>query len=46
MDADIMCQGTLQLLLNIQFKDDEIAAVVPERIAIGGKKADALGVPS
>ncbi len=31
MDADIMCQGTLQPLLNIQFKDDEIAAVVPER---------------
>ncbi|MGC0124760.1 glycosyltransferase [Providencia sp. 2024EL-00811] len=47
MDADIMCQGTLQPLLNIQFKDDEIAAVVPERDRNWWqKRADALGVPS
>ncbi|WP_430442128.1 glycosyltransferase [Providencia huaxiensis] len=46
MDADIMCQGTLQPLLNIQFKDDEIAAVVPERDRNWWqKRADALGVP-
>ncbi|ENA0807100.1 glycosyltransferase, partial [Providencia rettgeri] len=47
MDADIMCQGTLQPLLNIPFKDDEIAAVVPERDSIWWqKRADALGIPS
>ncbi|GAB1437934.1 lipopolysaccharide 3-alpha-galactosyltransferase [Providencia sp.] len=47
MDADIMCQGSLQPILDIQFKDDEIAAVVPERDDTWWKKrASVLGVPS
>ncbi|CAK7072864.1 lipopolysaccharide 3-alpha-galactosyltransferase [Providencia sp.] len=47
MDADIMCQGSLQPLLSIQFTGDEIAAVVPERdMAWWEKRATALGVPS
>ncbi|WP_369309264.1 lipopolysaccharide 3-alpha-galactosyltransferase [Providencia rettgeri] len=47
MDADIMCQGSLKPLLDIQFEPNEIAAVVPERDSIWWqKRADALGVPS
>lgn len=47
MDADIMCQGSLKPLLDIQFEQDEIAAVVPERDKVWWqKRADALGIPS
>nr|WP_273804064.1 lipopolysaccharide 3-alpha-galactosyltransferase [Providencia rettgeri] len=47
MDADIMCQGSLRPLLDIQFEHNQIAAVVPERDSIWWKKrADALGIPS
>ncbi|HDN2511294.1 TPA: lipopolysaccharide 3-alpha-galactosyltransferase [Providencia rettgeri] len=47
MDADIMCQGPLKPLLDIQFEQDEIAAVVPERDKVWWqKRADALGIPS
>lgn len=47
MDADIVCQGSLSELLNIQFSSDEIAAVVPERGRDWWKKrANALHTPS
>lgn len=47
MDADIMCQGSLKPLLNIQFEYNQVAAVVPERDSVWWqKRADALGVPS
>ncbi|MTC55709.1 MULTISPECIES: lipopolysaccharide 3-alpha-galactosyltransferase [Providencia] len=47
MDADIMCQGSLKEILDIQFSHDEIAAVVPERDSEWWKKrANALGIPS
>lgn len=47
MDADIMCQGSLRPLLDIQFEYDQVAAVVPERDSVWWqKRADALGIPS
>lgn len=47
MDADIMCQGSLRPLLDIQFEHNQIAAVVPERDSVWWqKRADALGIPS
>ncbi|EPL9569845.1 lipopolysaccharide 3-alpha-galactosyltransferase [Providencia rettgeri] len=47
MDADIMCQGSLKPLLDIQFEHNQIAAVVPERDSVWWqKRADALGIPS
>ncbi|EMF4674187.1 lipopolysaccharide 3-alpha-galactosyltransferase [Providencia stuartii] len=47
MDADIICQGSLNELLDIKFSDDQVAAVVPERDAVWWqKRADALGVPN
>lgn len=47
MDADIMCQGSLKPLLDIQFEHNQVAAVVPERDSVWWqKRADALGIPS
>nr|WP_273838819.1 lipopolysaccharide 3-alpha-galactosyltransferase [Providencia rettgeri]ELR5151648.1 lipopolysaccharide 3-alpha-galactosyltransferase [Providencia rettgeri] len=47
MDADIMCQGSLRPLLDIQFEHNQVAAVVPERDSVWWqKRADALGIPS
>ncbi len=47
MDADIMCQGSLRPLLDIQFEHHQVAAVVPERDSVWWqKRADALGIPS
>jgi UDP-glucose:(glucosyl)LPS alpha-1,3-glucosyltransferase/UDP-D-galactose:(glucosyl)LPS alpha-1,3-D-galactosyltransferase len=47
MDADIMCQGSLNELLDIQFGEDKIAAVVPERDSDWWqKRAEALNIPS
>ncbi|MEQ4694342.1 lipopolysaccharide 3-alpha-galactosyltransferase [Providencia manganoxydans] len=47
MDADIMCQGSLNELLHVTFNGDEVAAVVPERDSVWwAKRADALGIPS
>ncbi|WP_442959480.1 lipopolysaccharide 3-alpha-galactosyltransferase [Providencia sp. R33] len=47
MDADIMCQGSLKPLLNIQFENNQVAAVVPERDSVWWqRRADALEIPS
>lgn len=47
MDADIICQGSLNELLTIQFNDEQVAAVVPERDCIWWeKRANALGIPN
>jgi len=46
LDADIACQGSIQELVDLNFKDNEVAAVVTERNKDWWKKRSAtLGVP-